>query len=55
MPSTKLTSILDDFGLAQPFDGPTHLYGHKLDVVNTRSDDDFMVDKPATGDLSDHF
>ena len=54
--STKFIGLLRDFGLVQHTHTPTHLSGHTLDLVITRSDDDFIIDSPKTGELfSDHF
>ena len=52
----KFTRILTDFGLVQHTHIPTHLSGHTLDLVITRSNDELMTDIPETHELfSDHF
>ena len=54
--SIKFVSLLSDFGLVQHLRTPTHLSGHTLDLVITRSDDDLIIDSPKAGELfSDHF
>ena len=50
----QLTSLLSSFGLIQHVQGPTHIGGHTLDLVVSRSTDD-VVQSCEVGDfLSDH-
>jgi len=53
--AASFLSILDDFGLAERIQRPTHRHGHQLDVFITRSDQpvsDVQVDPPLL--ISDH-
>ena len=53
---THFKAILNEFGLTQHVFGPTHISGHTLDLVITRSDDDLLQTKPNTTQLfSDHY
>ncbi len=52
----KFMDLLDTFGLIQHVQVPTHLSGHTLDLIITRSTNDVMITSPITTlDLSDHF
>ena len=51
----KYCSILDNFGLKQNVNEPTHMEGHTLDHVNTRSDDSFLCSITISDCISDHF
>ena len=47
---------LETFSLSQHVSGPTHLSGHTLDLIITRSSDDVVLASPkATFPISDHF
>ena len=49
-------TILNEFGVTQHTQAPTHVSGHILDLVITRSDDDLLCNSPTTSQLfSDHF
>ena len=44
------------FSLSQHVSGPTHLSGHTLDLIITRSSDDIVLASPKTTfPISDHF
>ena len=48
--------LLETFSLSQHVSGPTHLSGHTLDLIITRSSDDVVLASPkATFPISDHF
>ena len=48
--------VLQTFGLQQHVQVPTHLTGHTLDLIITRSNNDITVSSPkASVALSDHF
>ena len=53
---TNFRTLLNEFGLTQHAHGPTHISGHTLDLVITRSDDDLLRNTPQTTQLfSDHY
>ena len=48
--------LLETFSLSQHVSGPTHLSGHTLDLIITRSSDDIVLASPKTTfPISDHF
>ena len=52
----KFMDLLETFSLSQHVSCPTHLSGHTLDVIITRSSDDVVLASPkATFPISDHF
>ena len=52
----KFMDLLETFSLSQHVSGPTHLSGHTLDLIITRSSDDVVLASPkATFPISDHF
>ena len=52
----KFMDLLETFSLSQHVSGPTHLSGHTLDLIVTRSSDDVVLASPkATFPISDHF
>ena len=52
----KFMDLLETFSLSQHVSGPTHLPGHTLDLIITRSSDDVVLASPkATVPISDHF
>ena len=52
----KFMGLLETFSLSQHVSGPTHLSGHTLDLIITRSSDDVVLASPkATFPISDHF
>ena len=52
----KFMDLLETFSLSQHVSGPTHLSGHTLDLIITRSSDDVVLASPkATVPISDHF
>ena len=52
----KFMTILNEFGLSQHTQAPTHTSGHTLDLVITRSNDDLLRNTPTASQLfSDHF
>ena len=54
VPERKFTSILDDANLHQYVAGPTHVNGHTLDLVISRSSDDFVQDMEVSTLMTDH-
>ena len=44
----KFTDLLETFSLSQHVSGPTHLSGHTLDLIITRSSDDIVLASPKT-------
>ena len=54
--TTKFEDLLETFNLSQHVSGPTHLSGHTLDLIITRSLDDIVLASPkTTSPMSDHF
>ena len=54
--TTKFEDLLETFNLLQHVSGPTHLSGHTLDLIITRSLDDIVLASPkTTSPMSDHF
>ena len=52
----KFMDLLETFSLSQRISGPTHLLGHTLDLIITRSSDDIVLASPRTTfPISDHF
>ena len=52
----KFMNLLETFSLSQHVSGPTHLSGHTLDLIITRSSDDIVLASPKTTfPISDHF
>lgn len=52
----KFMDLLETFSLSQHVSGPTHLSGHSLDLIITRSSDDVVLASPkVTFPISDHF
>ena len=52
----KFMDLLETFNLSQHVSGPTHLSGHTLDLIITRSSDDIVLASPKTTfPISDHF
>ena len=52
----KFMDLLETFSLSQHVSGPTHLSGHTLDLIITRSSDDIVLASPKTTfPISDHF
>ena len=52
----KFMNLLETFSLSQHVSGPTHLSGHTLDSIITRSSDDIVLASPKTTfPISDHF
>ena len=52
----KFTDLLETFSLSQHVSGPTHLSGHTLDLIITRSSDHIVLASPKTTfPISDHF
>jgi hypothetical protein len=51
----KFLSTLVSFGLTQHVIDATHIDGHTLDLVITRSSDDFIYDSFVSDLISDHF
>ena len=51
----KFLSTLASFGLTQHVVDATHIDGHTLDLVITRSSDDFIYDSFVSDLISDHF
>ena len=52
----KFKDLLETFSLSQHVSGLTHLSGHTLDLIITRSSDDVVLASPkATFPISDHF
>lgn len=51
----KFLSTLVSFGLTQHIVDATHIDGHTLDLVITRSSDDFIYDSFVSDLISDHF
>ena len=51
----KFLSTLVSFGLTQHIVAATHIDGHTLDLVITRSSDDFIYDSFVSDLISDHF
>ena len=52
----KFMGLLETFSLSQHVSGPTHLSGHTLDLIITRSSDDIVLASPKTTfPISDHF
>ena len=51
----KFVDLLETLSFATRF-GPTHLSGHTLDLIITRSSDDIVLASPKTTfPISDHF
>ena len=42
----KFEDLLETFNLSQHVSGPTHLSGHTLDLIITRSSDDIVLASP---------
>ena len=52
----KFMDLLETFSLSQHVSGPTHLSGHTLDLIITRSSDDIVLASPKTTvSISGHF
>ena len=52
----KFMDLLETFSLSQHVSGPTHLSGHTLDLIITRSSHDIVLASPKiTFPISDHF
>ena len=51
----KFMDLLETFSLSEHVSGPTHLSGHTLDLIITRSSDDVLASPKATFPTSDHF
>ena len=48
-------SLIDSFDLTQKVNFPTHIYGHTLDLLLTKSNNDHILNVHATDAFSDHF
>ena len=53
--ATRFSSSLDVYGLLQHVRGATHVNGHLLDLVISRSADNFVLDCQIGDLFSDHF
>ena len=55
-PNTKtFNSLIDSFDLTQEVNFPTHIYGHTLDLLLTKSNNDHILNVHTTDAFSDHF
>ena len=52
--SRVFSNILDTFDLKQHVYGPTHKYGHTLDLIITRTNEDIITDYQIGDAISDH-
>ena len=53
--SKAFNSLIDSFDLTQKVNFPTHIYGHTLDLLLTKSNNDHILNVDATDAFSDHF
>ena len=54
--AVTFNELLETFGLSQHVSVPTHIFGHILDLIITRSTNDLILGPiNATLPLSDHF
>ena len=53
--SKTFHSLIDSFDLIQKVNFPTHIYGHSLDLVLTKSNNDNISNVHTTDAFSDHF
>ena len=53
--SKTFHSLIDSFDLTQKVNFPTHIHGHTLDQVLTKSNNDHISNVHTTGAFSDHF
>ena len=53
--SKTFHSLIDSSDLIQKVNFPTHIYGHTLDLVLTKSNNDNISNVHTTDDFSDHF
>ena len=53
--SKTFNSLIDSFDLNQKVNFPTHIYGHTLDLLLTKSNNDHILNVHTTDAFSDHF
>ena len=53
--SKTFNSLIDSFDLTQKVNFPTHIYGHTLDLLLTKSNNDHISNVHTTDAFSDHF
>ena len=53
--SKTFNSLIDSFDLTQKVNFPTHIYGHTLDLLLTKSNKDHILNVHTTDAFSDHF
>ena len=53
--SKTFHSLIDSFDLTQKVNFPTHIHGHTLDQVLTKSNNDYISNVHTTDAFSDHF
>ena len=53
--SKTFHSLIDSFDLTQKVNFPTHIHGHTLDQVLTKSNSDYISNVHTTDAFSDHF
>ena len=53
--SKTFNSLIDSFDLTQKVNFPTHIYGHTLDLLLTKSNNDHILNVHTTDAFSDHF
>ena len=53
--SKTFNSLIDSFDLTQKVNSPTHIHGHTLDLLLTKSNNNKISNVHTTDALSDHF
>ena len=53
--SKAFNSLIDSFDLTKKVNFPTHIYGHTLDLLLTKPNNDHILNVHATDAFSDHF